>query len=174
MKEKHNQTLELSTRQKTKCINPSCEETFSHHNKLLDHLEQAHTADKQLSQLHFMSMKEFFTWKEAEETKNYIYYSKHTSTKKGKSASYLYYHCQKDGHSKPHGAKVKSIGKQPEATRRMSLRKTRYVHLELFAKLTFQGQSMFPTSNLTTILFSLKTQNTNLCQKVYEPMLNRS
>ena len=139
MKEKHNQTLELSTRQKTKCIHPSCEETSFHHNKLLDHLEQAHTADIQLSRLHFMSMKEFFTWTEAEETKNYIYYSKHTSAKKGKSASYLYYHCQKDGHSKPHRCKGEEQRKKAERNKKGVIKKDMLCPSGIICKIDLSG-----------------------------------
>ena len=50
-------------------------------------------------------MKEFKDWKEAEELDNYVYYSKQTSTKMSKVATYTYYNCQRDGHDNPHRSK---------------------------------------------------------------------
>ena len=92
-------------KKKTKCMSPNCKETFFHHNKLIQHLKNDHKAKIQESQMDFPSMKEFLTWKEAEESKNFLYYSKSTSTKKCKNDSYSYYLCQKNGCSRPHRSK---------------------------------------------------------------------
>eukprot|EP00794_Sanderia_malayensis_P002626 gene2626-3039_t len=105
MKEQHGENIDFNLRNKTRCIQPNCEETLFHHHKLIEQLEREHSAHIKLNRLNFMSMKEFFTWKEAEEAKNFTYYSKQTSLKKGKSASYFYYHCKRDGHSNPHRRK---------------------------------------------------------------------
>ena len=86
-----------------------------------------------------MSMKEFFTWKEAEETKNYIYYSKHTSTKKGKSASYLYYHCQKDGHSKPHRCKGEEQRKTAKRNKKVFIKKDMLCPSRIICKIDLSG-----------------------------------
>ena len=72
-----------------------------------------HKTDIKVSQDNFPSMEKFLAWKEEEESKKFVYYSKQTSTKKYKSTTYSYYLCQKNGCSLPH-----SKGKKPRKSSR--------------------------------------------------------
>ena len=60
-------------------------------------------------------MEEFLAWKEMEKAQSLSYYSKQTSKKKYPNASYLYFHCQRDGHSYTHRRKGE---KKRKTTRR--------------------------------------------------------
>ncbi|CAL4146035.1 unnamed protein product, partial [Meganyctiphanes norvegica] len=87
MKEKHEESSNISSKSNTKCSNISskvntkctylnCEEAYFHHNQLIDHMNEKHDANIVSTQLNFTSEGEFFNWKEAEEAKNFAYYAK--------------------------------------------------------------------------------------------------
>ena len=100
--EDHGENGYISSVNRTECIHLDCKETFYHKTKLIDHLIRDHKDEIEDVQLKFTSVEDFLTWKEAEESKNFTYYSKQTSTKKGKNASYMYYSCQKKCSSIPY------------------------------------------------------------------------
>ena len=50
-------------------------------------------------------MQEFFSWKEKEESENFLYFSKQRGTSNSGIASNMYYVCQHHSHSKAHRRK---------------------------------------------------------------------
>ena len=50
-------------------------------------------------------MQGFFSWKEKEESENYLYFSKQRGTSRSEIASNVYYVCQHGSHTKVHHRK---------------------------------------------------------------------
>ena len=83
----------------------NCNEEYFHKSKYIEHLSEKHHVDIQTIEKSFTNMQEFFSWKEKEESENFLYFSKQRGTSSSEIASNMYYVCQHDGHSKAHRRK---------------------------------------------------------------------
>ena len=80
-----------------RCTAENCEEVFCHKMDLLDHMQEKHAIDLSVQSLAFSSEIEFLAWKEAEESLNFIYYSKQRGDFLSSEFRYVYFCCQHDG-----------------------------------------------------------------------------
>ena len=71
----------------------------------MEHLSEKHHFDFQTIEKNFKNMQEFFSWKEKEESENFLYFSKQRGTSSSGIASNMYYVCQHHGYSKAHHRK---------------------------------------------------------------------
>ena len=104
MRRKHDATYkdEKTLSARTICSYPNCNEEYFHKSKYIEHLSEKHHVDIQTVEKNFTNMQEFFSWKEKEESENFLYFSKQRGTSSSEIASNMYYVCQHDGHSKAH------------------------------------------------------------------------
>ncbi|XP_072026576.1 uncharacterized protein [Amphiura filiformis] len=105
IKSKHNAELpDSAASSRTKCLNPTCEESFYHKTQMLKHMEEEHGLEVQKKEMEFKSLEEFKKWKTVEETKKYVFFSSYRGPSANKSGkgSHLYFKCQKDGPNRPH------------------------------------------------------------------------
>lgn len=101
-------TSKSAPKKKTPCLIKNCGEEFYHKTSLIEHLQNVHKDDIKVDpQVYkkFPSIKEFHSWKEAEEERTFSYYT----AKKGQAASSSkHFYCQHDGSGKPHSARKTS------------------------------------------------------------------
>ncbi|CAL4089312.1 unnamed protein product, partial [Meganyctiphanes norvegica] len=126
---------------KTECMAINCKETFYHHSKLIDHLKQKHGAVIDFTEHVFENMGKFLEWKQEEESKKYIYFSKETATKenKTKGTSYTYYLCQKNGNSIPHTTKAKRQRKTSRRNRKGVVKQDKFCPSRMIVKVDQAG-----------------------------------
>ena len=72
-------------------------------------------------------------------TETFTYNSKRTSTKEGKSASYMYYHCQKSGKSIQHRAKDNRIRKTARRNKKGLIKTDMFCPSRLLCKIDQSG-----------------------------------
>ena len=90
---------------RTSCHYPACNESFYQKSDLIHHLKNKHSVEVCVENKTFKSIEDIEDWKEKEELKNCVYFSKQSGEKSTKQKKKLnYYICQRDGHSKPHKA----------------------------------------------------------------------
>ena len=99
---KHNIELEMGNSKRTKCTYPGCEELFYHKSKMIDHLNEFHQVEAKKQVINFENEKLFMDWKEKEELKNFVYYSKQRGDGESKLLIHKYFICQHDGDERPH------------------------------------------------------------------------
>ena len=107
MQRKHDATYkdEKNLSARTICSYPNCNEEYFHKSKYIEHLSEIHRGDIQTIEKKCTNIQEFFSWKEKEESENFLYFSKQLGTSSSEIASNMYYVCQHDGHSKAHRRK---------------------------------------------------------------------
>ena len=83
MQRKHDTTYkdEKTLYVRTMCSYPNCNEEYFHKNKYIEHLSEKHHVDFQTIEKNFTNMQEFFSWKEKEESENFLYFSKQRGTR---------------------------------------------------------------------------------------------
>ena len=74
MQRKHDTTYkdEKTLSARTICSYPNCNEEYFHKSKYIEHLSEKHHVDFQTIEKNFTSMQEVFSWKEKEESKNFL------------------------------------------------------------------------------------------------------
>ena len=107
MQRKHDATYkdEKTLSERTICSYPNYNEEYFPKSKYIEYLSEKHHVDVQTIEKNFTNMQEFFSWKEKEESENFLYFSKQRGTSSSEIASNMYYVCQHDGHSKAHRRK---------------------------------------------------------------------
>ncbi|KAK3931136.1 Zinc finger protein 875 [Frankliniella fusca] len=102
------QTSQRVQKKKTPCLIKNCGEEFYHKISLIEHLQEFHKEDINVHPpvtKTFSCVKEFNSWKEAEEERTFSLYS----AKKGQAAnSAKHFYCQHDGSGKPHSERKTS------------------------------------------------------------------
>ena len=132
-----------------KCNYRNCEETFFQKLKLIEHLNEEHLEQEHKikeQKLEFESEGKFEAWKEAEESKNYSYFSKQQSKKKG---SYFYYNCQRDGYSRPHRKKSKRQRLTIRRNMKGSIKNNSFFLARMIGKIGEMEKSVLLIFNLT-------------------------
>ena len=83
MQRKHDATYkdEKTLSARTICSYPNCNEEYFHKSKYIEHLSEKYHADFQTIEKNFTNMQEFFSWKEKEESENFLYFSKQRGTR---------------------------------------------------------------------------------------------
>ena len=78
MQRKHNATYkdEKTLSARTICFYPNCNEEYFHKSKYIEHFSEKHHVDFQTIEKNFTNMQEFLSWKEKEESENFLYFSK--------------------------------------------------------------------------------------------------
>ena len=92
-----------------------------------------------MTQISFSSLEEFKAWKEKVEEHSMSYYSKRGSTKNTKTSSYLYYHCQRDGHSRPHERKGNEKRKTARRNRKGVIKRDEFCPARMTCKVNRSG-----------------------------------
>ena len=82
---------------RTMCNFPGCMESFFWKVDFVKHLTDRHNIACSVESYTFASELEFQNWKEKEEVKNLVYFSKQRGDRCGKKFRYVYYNCQRDG-----------------------------------------------------------------------------
>ena len=89
---------------RTMCNFPGCTESFFRKVDFVRHLTDRHKIACSVESYTFASELEFQNWKEKEEVKNLVYFSKQRGDRCGKKFRYVYYNCQRDGAQRIHRA----------------------------------------------------------------------
>ena len=76
---------------------PKCTESFFRKVDFVKHLTDRHNIACSVESYTFAFELEFQNWKEKEEVKNLVYFSKQRVNLCGKKFRYVYYNCQRDG-----------------------------------------------------------------------------
>ena len=78
MQRKHNATYkdEKTLSARTICSYPNCNEEYFHKSKYIEHFSEKHHVDFQTIEKNFTNMQEVLSWKEKEESENFLYFSK--------------------------------------------------------------------------------------------------
>ena len=87
---------------RTKCSFPNCNDTFLKKIDLTNHVKDFHKVDIIVEENTFQSQSDFELWKENEEMRNYVYFSKQRGDVTGKHFRHVYYNCQHDGELRIH------------------------------------------------------------------------
>eukprot|EP00058_Branchiostoma_floridae_P009388 XP_002594876.1 hypothetical protein BRAFLDRAFT_86044 [Branchiostoma floridae] len=87
------------------CIQPNCDRVFYHRTRMLKHLEDDHNLVLSSSTHRFDTERDFLDWKEREERKNLVQFTKQGGSTLGKLSRYSYYICQHDGSDRAHCAR---------------------------------------------------------------------
>ena len=90
---------------RTMCNFPKCTESFFRKVDFVKHLTDRHNIACSVESYTFASALEFQNWKEKEEVKNLVYFSKQRDDRCGKKFRYVYYHCGAQRIHRPHGKK---------------------------------------------------------------------
>lgn len=101
---RHKKTIHKreTAREKRSCTVPGCTAKFYHQTKLLAHLEAAHGASTEKSELRFLTMAEFLSWKAQEEVENFVCFTKQRGDLSHLSVKHQHYICQRDGSARRH------------------------------------------------------------------------
>ena len=111
---------------RTKCTFPGCSELFYHKSKMIDHLNIYHQVNAHKEVLHFPSEKKFMEWKEKEELRNFVYYSKQRGDGESEMIIHKYFVCQHDGHAKVHRKAAEPARKTSRKFRRGQVKSDRF------------------------------------------------
>ena len=106
---------------RTKCAFPGSNELFYHKSKMIDHLNIYHQV------LNFPNEKKFMEWKEKEELRNFVYYSKQRGDRESEMIIHKYFFYQHDVHAKAHRKAAEPARKTSRKFRRDQVKSDRFV-----------------------------------------------
>ena len=87
------------------CNCQDCTLEFFHKKKFIEHLAAAHKINIESKRLSFPAVEQLISWKEKEEVKNYVYFSKPYKNSTSNNFKNIYFVCQHDGKDRVHRKK---------------------------------------------------------------------
>ena len=96
---------EKSLEGRTYCHFPNCDKSFYQKSLFITHLTEHHNVNVCVEHHQFSCEGDFFIWKEKEELKDFVYFSKQRGDHTGKLFKNVYYNCQHDGEVRTHRRK---------------------------------------------------------------------
>ena len=111
---------------RTKCAFPGCSELFYNKSKMVDQLNIYHQVNPHKEVLHLPNEKKFMEWKEKEELRNFVYYSKQRGDGESEMITDKHFVCQHDGHAKAHRKAAEPARKTSRKFRRGHIKSDRF------------------------------------------------
>lgn len=108
----------IGSNSKNRCIYPGCDKVFYHKSKMVEHLQGVHKIIVESETKKFSNFQEFLSWKEEEETKNFVWYPKKDERKVSERFNYASYVCQCNGFKEP------SSNSTPKSKKRKTVKKS--------------------------------------------------
>ena len=141
-----------------------CSELFYHKSKMIDHLNIYHQVNAHKEVLNFPNEKKFMEWKEKEELRNFVYYSKQRCDGESEMIIHKYFVCQHDGHAKAHRKEAEPARKTSRKFRRGQVKSNRFCPSRMTCHINKA------TDAVCVEYISAHSQPVNLANTVYQPI----